>query len=919
MHSSGSKSKGWWVSRDARRAERKRRSACRPMLEQLEERRVRATLPYGATPDDLGEFMLGRVAVTPVFLESNGAVDPNVENWNPAHIQSTMESLTTGLNWWKELLATKSSVHTLDFVIDRTYVDRPSPTVYEPINRPSNDFTLWTQEFLMRVGYARSTLLEENIRDFNEAQRQKLGTDWSFTIFVVNSQVDGEGSFANSGSFSRAFAFPGGLFEVVPSTRPASTFAHETGHIFWARDEYAGGSNYFNQRGYYNTQNTNAFDGNPQVGFVQQPSIMSTGVSLQTAYDQVISPASTLAMIGWQDSDGDGIFDVLDVPLLLDGVGRVDVNSGSYRFVGKAKAQALPNRNSSGLGNDITLNRVSRIEARIADGPWQTIAQPNVYETDLNLNIPLGTTQSGTIQIRAVDQATGITSNVFTGQIAALPDSTPIVGINGFVWNDSNNNGLFDAIESGLGSQVVRLVDNDGNALQLQKAIEPDVMSAGFLPASSYQGVTLLSIGVDTNGNLGVFVDSAASTGSKVFRPYSLGQSGFSDTWNDRRQLKIVFNSSTSFVGVDIIGTSSQSYGRLELYDSAGKLLARKTSKAINVGQVERLELGTDTPNVAYAIVRGHMQTNIKIDNIAYGPRTQATTDSNGRFTFESLPAGAYKLQVQLDNPLTAVSSPIGEFQTVALVSGGVNEHVNFGLFTSNSPWFNSTLPEDVDGDGQVSPIDVLLIVNLLNQNVEAELNGSGLPLNERVDVSNDSFLTAFDALLVINAINNLPPASEAELTSGSGNSSMGSAGGSSSGSSGTASSEGELASENSSFAGALPSQIYGPALPPGFQLPVINASTSVPSSGTPVVGPTSCWFESMAADRQNAESNSASNSTSNSAASGASIDWANLDGEGMTDAEIVAQLTANPWTAPESVPCNCCNCTAVFGKQGLW
>ena len=31
--------------------------------------------------------------------------------------------------------------------------------------------------------------------------------------------------------------------------------------------------------------------------------------------------ASTLAMLGWQDSDGDGIFDVLDVPHRLTGSG----------------------------------------------------------------------------------------------------------------------------------------------------------------------------------------------------------------------------------------------------------------------------------------------------------------------------------------------------------------------------------------------------------------------------------------------------------------------------------------------------------------------------------------------------------------------------------------------------------------------
>ncbi|MCC6512053.1 MAG: protein containing Planctomycete extracellular domain protein, partial [Pirellulaceae bacterium] len=290
-------------------------------LETLEARWVRAALPFGAMAEDTGEFMLGRVAVTPVFLESNGVVDNNTENWNTAHINEVVGKLNEGFQWWQDLLATQSSVHSLEFVIDRTYVDNPAPTVYEPINRPSDAYALWSQEFLMRTGFDESTSLEQNMREFNNAQRLKANADWAFTVFVVNSEVEGEGTFA-PGSFSRAFAFAGGLFFVVPSTRPASTFAHETGHMFWARDEYAGSASYFTQRGYYNTQNTNAVDNNPNLNFQQAPSIMAAGSSLTTAYDTMVSPASTLAMLGWQDSDGDGIFDILDVPLHLDGVGR---------------------------------------------------------------------------------------------------------------------------------------------------------------------------------------------------------------------------------------------------------------------------------------------------------------------------------------------------------------------------------------------------------------------------------------------------------------------------------------------------------------------------------------------------------------------------------------------------------------------
>jgi hypothetical protein len=287
-------------------------------VESLETRRVMASLPFGAEADDTAEFMLGRVAVTPVFLESDGSVDPSTENWTQSQITSVLNNIQSGLNWWTDLLRTKSSVHTLVWIIDTKYALTPKSTPYEPISRRSNDSDLWVGKFLSDVGFSSSSVLDNNIRSFNNSQREKLGTDWSFTIFVVNSINDGDGSFAPGGSFGRAFAFAGGLYEVVPSTRPASTFAHETGHIFWARDEYTGGGNYSQRRGYYNSQNTNAMDLNPNPNFQQETSIMSAGSVLQTAYDRLITSDATLAQIGWRDSDRDGIFDVLDVHLLGD-------------------------------------------------------------------------------------------------------------------------------------------------------------------------------------------------------------------------------------------------------------------------------------------------------------------------------------------------------------------------------------------------------------------------------------------------------------------------------------------------------------------------------------------------------------------------------------------------------------------------
>ena len=858
-----------------------------PKLERLEPRWVRASLPFGATANDTGEFMLGRVAVTPVFLESNGQVDASTENWNPVHKAEVAGKINEAFAWWKDLLATKTNVHTLDFVIDPTYIDAPSPTAYEPINRRSDDYALWSQEFLMRTGYDDFSSLELNMRAFNHAQREKYSADWSFTIFVVNSQVDVEGTFHPTGTFNRAFAFAGGLFMVVPSTRPASTFAHETGHMFWARDEYSGGGSFYALRGYYNTQNTNAIDGNPEPGFQQAASIMSSNNSLNTAYTQVVSPASTLAMLGWKDSDGDGIFDVMDVPLSLDGVGRVDVTTGNYRFTGSAKVQTLPNLNSSGLGNDITLNRISRIEAKIGNGNWQTVSSPDSYETSLELSIPLAGAQSGTIQIRAIDDETGITSNVFDGEIGALPDATAPIGISGFAFNDANANGLFDAIESGIGATTVRLVDAAGSPISLEKLIEPDAQVTGVMSSSAFPNVSITSVGADTNGLVGVFNDVNATTGARVFRPYSLSRQGFADTWAVRRQLRAAFATVTSRVSVDVIGSGTSSYGRLEAYDANGVLLQRVTSASLINGQARTLTIGRDTADIAYVQVYGHLETGIKIDNLRYGPKTQTQTDSSGRYSFTNLPAGVYRTEVVLSGVTSHVSTAAGAIQTLDLQALETIEHVDYGINFQNTAWHNTRIATDVNDDGTVSAIDALLIINLLNTGTPSALTGSNISSPPYIDVSNDAFLTSLDALLVINALNG---AGEGESVTSQAQGFFASSG----------ESEGEAclpftldqASQTTTTSG-LEGEWMGPALPPVSPILEIGSTASSEGEVSPVSETCACIVSELANDQTTSQTHADSQASLYS----------------IQDIELIRRLQANPWSLPQ--PCHCPDCLA--------
>ncbi len=62
----------------------------------------------------------------------------------------------------------------------------------------------------------------------------------------------------------------------------------------------------------------------------------------------------------------------------------------------------------------------------------------------------------------------------------------------------------------------------------------------------------------------------------------------------------------------------------------------------------------------------------------------------------------------------------------------------------------NNSLPEDVDQDGFVSPLDVLVIINYLN----IKLGGPPPPDQPRLDVDLDGFVSPLDALVVINYVN---------------------------------------------------------------------------------------------------------------------------------------------------------------------
>lgn len=754
---------------------------CRRLgAEPLEPRTLLSTLPFGAMPDDTGEYMLGKVVVNVVLMESDPSLAPYdnnppdhpqqpgigapAEDWTSELIAAVKGKVNEGLQWWKETLVNMFPLvpsGLLDFQVNWQYADNPVRTGYEPIARPSNDFALWIYDFLNLVGFNQSGNFSTDIRAYNDFTRRQASADWAFTIFVVNNTVDADKLFAPGGSFSQAFSFSGGRFMVVPASRPASTFAHEIGHQFWGLDEYMGGGTYLSRRGYYNTQNLNAAD-NPAPGFVQADSIMSNGTSLANAYVNRTSPPSTLAMIGWQDSDNNGIFDVLDVPFTLYGSGQYSAASGLYTFNGFATVNTLPNRNPAGLGNDITINQIREIQAAVDDGPWQTVLvlPPRTYQTSVTVHVPVPPTGSHTIRIRAVDTLTRVTSNVFVGETNRPTAQGP--GINGVVFRDDNRNGQWDSGEPGLPDVGVELLDLNDQPLDLQHFVEPSEWPQGTILNQIEPGALIAAVGGGLqNNDVLARTSSRAPSAGRVFTATSFNGQAL-ETWTAGRKLKVIFDAPVGTVSIRVYGGQgiTPAFGRLEAYDANDNLLTRVTSTAVTGTSFRTLTVNRVAGDIKYVLVYGHANTEVVLDTLQWGPAASATTNTLGAYSLAYLPDGTYKVRVTPPAGYV-VTTPPGGVATVVVSGGMTLGSVNFGIGFGSAirPFHNAANPFNVDNDPSnlVSPIDALMVINFLNSQFggEGEIPNTYTPQTiGYIDVNNDGLATPIDALLVINYLN---------------------------------------------------------------------------------------------------------------------------------------------------------------------
>jgi hypothetical protein len=231
--------------------------------------------------------MIGRIAVSLFFVEPNHAIDPGGEGWTLAAQESVYQHTVRELAWWSGAasLAGKSLTFILaPYFHDNALCSQP----YDAAARGMDAESLYVNAIMSNVGAAGGSAITK-VDAFNSVQKTALGTDGAYVIFFVYDPPPGPQSYAH--------AIRGGPYcSIAQSTTlaPVAVIAHESGHIFWAVDEYA-----LNPFDGCNTGSFSTRSGFPNGNCV---AINPNYAKCEMLADSPELCAYTIAHIGWTDS-----------------------------------------------------------------------------------------------------------------------------------------------------------------------------------------------------------------------------------------------------------------------------------------------------------------------------------------------------------------------------------------------------------------------------------------------------------------------------------------------------------------------------------------------------------------------------------------------------------------------------------------
>jgi hypothetical protein len=319
--------------------------------------------PPGSKYYDVSEFELGSCILGVILPESDGSIDANTEDWTQAEMDEVTSEIISGLNFH----LSKKEFRDLSFSVVFNY---GVPTGYEPINRSSGEEMLWCNQCFGVLGYPGTYPGYA----YANALRDSAGVDWATVVFVVDSSNDADGMFTD-GRFG--YSLLGGPKFTVTYDNDGwgianmdAVVSHELCHSFYALDEYQeAGDPCTETSGYLACENQNSEYPYGAGGCaINVRFCIMRSVSLDLA--RICN--YTKGQIGWTDTDGDSIPDILDTfpETVLNAHSPDPDTTQTPSFTGSASVTKLANLNPRGKGNDITLNRIAKVEWRVDGGPW---------------------------------------------------------------------------------------------------------------------------------------------------------------------------------------------------------------------------------------------------------------------------------------------------------------------------------------------------------------------------------------------------------------------------------------------------------------------------------------------------------------------------------------------------------------------
>jgi parallel beta-helix repeat protein len=208
---------------------------------------VQALKERGLYPDGTAAYggnslaMTGTIALSIFFVESDGSgTDPDQYTWTEEDMQKYLDHAATGMTWWASRAASQTGCFATFLLYYYSADDPRCQQWVEPVLHDTSYEADWVEAIMSNFGYTSGNRWSM-VDAFNTWQRSTYQTARAYSAFICYNPFPSPQSFPDDHT---AYAWYYGPYFVSlfrTGWTPSQTFTHETGHIFGACDEYAGG------------------------------------------------------------------------------------------------------------------------------------------------------------------------------------------------------------------------------------------------------------------------------------------------------------------------------------------------------------------------------------------------------------------------------------------------------------------------------------------------------------------------------------------------------------------------------------------------------------------------------------------------------------------------------------------------------